>query len=240
MNQTNSGLGGSIRVHFYADDAMETYSFREAARDVWLVRHNGFLLDKYTTQVDGETLAGISENTAGDVNVVVAVNKRRYKTLKESSLLKPGTGLLVPRNMTNEELRAAAEHTAAQHPESTGSQSRAGLDWSYTNSASIYVGADLGQWLDRQKSRWREKRKRDVSRNRSVRNNRVMVQDSSMHAPDGGIILKYKKEGWFVVMLDSGACKPFRKSCIVQGDAEMIADLVAEALVAQACRPMQC
>ena len=74
--------------HFDADDAVETYSFREAAQDVWLARHDGFLLDEYTTQVDGETLAEISASTAGDVNMMVGVNKRRYTMLKGISSLK--------------------------------------------------------------------------------------------------------------------------------------------------------
>jgi hypothetical protein len=101
--QQSSADGGSINVHFPADDETELFTWREATRDVWLMKHDGFVLEVYTIETDGETLDEISSKKAQDVSLLVALNKRRYKSVKGSSRMQVGSSLLIAQPVAESE-----------------------------------------------------------------------------------------------------------------------------------------
>ena len=93
-----------IQVQFCEDGVLDEYSFKESEQDLWLVRHDAFVLQHYTTKTVDETLSEICLKLgAAGMCIMVDVNQRRYKSLSKSFRQFKGslkfakhTSLLVP------------------------------------------------------------------------------------------------------------------------------------------------
>ena len=149
--QQSSADGGSINVHFPADDETELFTWREATRDVWLMKHDGFVLEVYTIETDGETLDEISSKKAQDVSLLVALNKRRYKSVKGSSRMQVGSSLLIAQVLPGSILLMATDPSTAtpgsvQHPATAPT----------APTTIVSPESCFAQWLLTQKATWRQ------------------------------------------------------------------------------------